>query len=343
MSRRAEFRISRRGRWRGFTLIELLATLAVIAILVALLLPAIQRARESARRAACQNHLKQIGLALHNYHDIHQVFPPGWVVGPLVLEESGQISVDRGCLWSWSSFLLPMLEQEPLYNQLGIGQGYDPPSPVDPRNIPLDVFLCPSDKNVKQSGYGLYFAEITNPETMEFISELQHGYAKSNYVSVNGRSRVPFDPVEPFGFDSTLIHPKIEKGIFGFQTNTRMVAIRDGLSSTFAVGERDMHKQENGKTALGATWLRNFSFAWAVGSPLPFDEAGTNCNALSVTGVTHPEVRLNSEVAGRFSSLHDGGAFFLLADGSVRFISEQIDTRTYALLGSMADGEFVDY
>lgn len=339
MSLSPDSRKSRLLSLRGFTLIELLVSMAVIAVLVALIVPAVQQARESARRAACQNNLKQIGIALHNYHDAHQIFPPGWVIGRLTPGASGAYLLDRGCLWSWSSFLLPMLEQEPLYEQLKIGEGADPPPPTDPRNMALEVFLCRSDSAGEESGYGLYYHDISMGSS---IGELRRGYAKSNYVAVNGRSRYPFDPAE-FVYDSSLIHDKSEKGIFGFQTNTRMAAVRDGLGFTFAVGERDMSRQEDGHPARGATWVRNFSIAYTEDSVFDLGHAAGNCNALSTTGVTHPDVKVNSEFSGRFSSSHDGGAYFLLADGSVKFISENIDTQTYSLLGSMDDGLFVQF
>ncbi|HUG18607.1 MAG TPA: DUF1559 domain-containing protein [Planctomycetaceae bacterium] len=337
MSLSIDSRKQHRFSVRGFTLIELLVSMAVIAVLVALIVPAVQQARESARRAACQNNLKQIGIALHNYHDAHQIFPPGWVVGRIDHVTS---LVDRGCLWSWSSYLLPMLEQQPLYEQLKIGEGADPPPPTDPRNMALEVFLCRSDSGGEESGYGLFHYE---PSMGSSLGELRRGYAKSNYVAVNGRSRKPFDPADIFLFDHTMQHSKAEKGIFGFQTNTRMVAVRDGLGFTFAVGERDMSRLENGQAARGATWVRNFSIAHTEDSVFEMGNVGGNCNALSTTGVTHPDVKVNSEFSGRFSSSHDGGAYFLLADGSVKFISENIDTQTYSLLGSMDDGLFVQF
>jgi prepilin-type N-terminal cleavage/methylation domain-containing protein len=99
---------------RGFTLIELLVVIAVIAVLIALLLPAVQQAREAARRSQCKNNLKQLALALHNYHDVHNSLPPGWIEDPAITgQEDG--------IWAWSAFLLPMLEQTALHQQLNVG------------------------------------------------------------------------------------------------------------------------------------------------------------------------------------------------------------------------------
>lgn len=318
----------------AFTLIELLVAVAVIGILVALLLPAVQQAREAARRTQCQNNLKQIGLALHNYHDVHRAFPPGWVVGE-ILPGSGLLpQVDRGCLWSWGAFLLPALEQAPLYNQLNVGLGANPPPPGDPDDRVLETFLCPSDASGTESRWGLWLLNGVD-------SQLVRGYSKSNYVAVNGRTLLPFDPLDAVGFHPSLIYPTDERGIFGFQTRTRIRDITDGTSVTFAVGEREMATPEAGKDPHGAIWIRNVGVLEAPGSSL--GGLSTNCNAISVTGVTNPALVINSDRPGRFSSLHPGGAHFGIADGSVRFVSENINARTYAFLGSMADGQTTEF
>ena len=139
-------RTSTNRKHRGFTLIELLVVIAIIAILIALLLPAVQQAREAARRTQCKNNLKQIGLALHNYHDVNRAFPPGWVPQ---LSSTGAVSNTRRSSWAWSVFILPYIDQAPLFNQLT-----QTPVPVYP-NFPvlpgddldrnLAAFTCPSD------------------------------------------------------------------------------------------------------------------------------------------------------------------------------------------------------
>lgn len=328
-------------RRSGFTLIEMLSVFAVIAVIVALLLPAVQQAREASRRTTCQNNLRQIGLALHNYHDQHAAFPPGWIVGPLLPGSGTHRQFDRGCLWSWSVYLLPMLDQQPLYDQLGVADGADPPPLGDPLSEQqLAVFLCPSDSSGPQSGYGLYLYEVSETS---YKKELLQGYPKSNYVAVNGRTREPFDPLDGLlGINITILHDREERGIFGFQTRTRIREIFDGTGNTFAVGEREMTTNEGVFPGKGATWMRNFSEIYA-GLATGTDGQGENCNPHSVIGVTHPLIRINSDQRGRFSSMHSGGAYFLFADGAVKFVSDSIDANTYSLLGSMADRQVVQF
>jgi prepilin-type N-terminal cleavage/methylation domain-containing protein len=134
-------------RPRGFTLIELLVVIAIIAILVALLLPAVQQAREAARRSQCKSNLKQLGVALHNYHDVHSVFPPGCV------NQEGDTANpdDRDRLnWTWPVYLMPYMDQAPLYEQLNPGPTRATAAVSDPAKRavmqqPLAAFRCPSD------------------------------------------------------------------------------------------------------------------------------------------------------------------------------------------------------
>ena len=145
---------------RGFTLIELLVVIAIIGVLIALLLPAVQASREAARCTACRTNLRQMGIALHHYHDAHGCFPPAYL---------GNLADWSGPHWSWSAFILPYLEQQPLYELLGIntqpfgyGAGFAPPCPLTQQS--LDVFVCPSDCGRRaQSAQGL-FRQIELPQ-----------------------------------------------------------------------------------------------------------------------------------------------------------------------------------
>ncbi len=133
-------------RCRGFTLIELLVVIAIIAILIALLLPAVQRAREAARRTQCKNNLKQLGLAIHNYHDTHRCFPP-----------NGVGNIQNSNTWSAQAFILPFLEGSTLYNKIDFNVGYAhnnntgvTPGSLHVKAMRIPVLLCPSDPNDRQ-------------------------------------------------------------------------------------------------------------------------------------------------------------------------------------------------
>jgi prepilin-type N-terminal cleavage/methylation domain-containing protein len=128
-----------RRRWPAFTLIELLVVIAIIAILVALLLPAVQQAREAARRTQCKNNLKQLGLALHNYHDQHLVLPPGYV------SDYTSAGTDTGPGWGWAAMMLPQMDQAPLYQTIDFSVGIESPKHATVRLIVPALMLCPSD------------------------------------------------------------------------------------------------------------------------------------------------------------------------------------------------------
>ena len=356
-SRRRRPERTSKGRTAGFAFVELLIVIAVIAVLVALMLPAIVQAREAARKAQCRNNLKQIGIALHNFHDTHGSFPPGW--SGIQFNGDGSIlrPADLGCLWAWGAYLLPQLDQTALHERLQVLGVSDPPAPGEKLDVALQVLICPSDAGGPESGWGLYRAQWTDSG---LSMDLLKGYAKSNYAAVNGRGTSPFQAEMPF---AAVSGPA--RGIFGEDTRTQHRDILDGASNTFAVGEREMTRTHNRQPPRGAAWIRNVGELVAevtiegaiAGAPFgganfqaaagddgessgaaPF--VGIYCNASSVVGTTGEHAPLNRS-ANAFGSLHAGGAFFLFADGSVRFVSENIDSTTYGLLGSMADGEVV--
>lgn len=337
------------GDRAGFTLIELTVSLTVIGLLASVTLPAILQVREAARRAHCQNNLRQMGTALHGFHATHDRFPPGW--SSIEFSEDGAIirPADFGCLWAWAAHLLPQLDQSGLHDQLGVTGFKDPPAPGEDLDLSLATFRCPSDVDSRESGWGLYrWNDTSDPPS----SILYRGYAKSNYIAVNGNDVAPFQiHLAPDRLGAS------RAGIFGNETRTTIAHILDGTSNTLAIGERQMTRPFEKRAPRGAVWIRNVGelladvptttmHQSASHSGLPPAGAGlwlllaVHCDANSVVGVTTRESPLNHSEYG-FSSQHPGGANFLFADGAVRFLSDGIDPATYENLGSMADGEVV--
>jgi len=284
---------------RGFTLIELLVVIAIIAILIALLLPAVQQAREAARRSACQNNLKQVGLALHNYHDVHLTFPPGWIG-----VENGVVNFQGKSGFGWGAFVLPQLDQKPLYEELDFSESMTHATNLPWLVTPMAVLVCPSDPK---------------PDTWTLTdhSSNQFDLWTTNYAGVFGS-----DDLEAVCPDSTPnIHCK-GNGTFYHNSVVRIRDIRDGTSNTTMVGER---KYVNGSDVQGT---------WAGAIP--------DAEESEVSVVGHAEEPPNAGIHPEdFGSHHPGGAQFVLADGHVRFISENIDTGIVQALGTISNHELI--
>lgn len=337
------------SRKKGFTLVELLVVIAIIGILVALLLPAVQMAREAARRMQCANNLKQLGIACNTFHDTYKCFPVGQ-------------PDDDNDNYAWSAYLLPYLEQENVYQQLKdggaalvyIGGGNNskvhgaitfidghgfpsghPTSNSDNYNwytkvgknhgdsaakTVLDPFICPSDILPKQDN---------------------NEYGKSNYAACLGDDS-PWTSRSPsWGNPSRTT----QTGMFRLAQNnnehevTRFSSLQDGSSNTIAIGE--VTESNNTTTAL---LDRTFSI-WAGGN----NNWNGQWRISSWARLCGPECYINRNTTGTsinnqdwsdfsFGSQHPGGAQFVFADGSTHFISETIDTLIYADLGNIRDG-----
>lgn len=296
---------------RGFTLIELLVVIAIIALLVALLLPAVQQAREAARRSSCANNLKQIGLAMHNYHDTHRVFPPG-----TILCTSGCVGGDPGEDegWGWSAMMLPYLDQANLYQSLGVGTRrlYDllkaQPALVQ---TPLTVFRCPSDpggETLKGTPGNRHMNGNAIPRSGSSIPSSYFYAGTSNYVGNRG-----------FWDEESK-----SDGVFFRNSDLGVRDITDGTSNTIAIGERSFD-------CNAASWVgsRNpeGSDMWGPYHALARVTAGINSQATEANSSDHhPNGASGTKklCAEGFSSPHPGGAHFLMCDGATRFISENI-------------------
>lgn len=301
------FHHPRRNR-PGFTLIELLVVISIIAVLIALLLPAVQAARESARRASCVNNLKQIGLALYNYETAQHLFPPGYIS---LFDANGN---DTGPGWGWAAMLLLEMEQIPLYAATNLNLPIENPSNLTSRLVRMSAYLCPSDSTPT---LWQAWSRDASGNPIQLLCQL----ASSNYVAMFGTS----DP--GVGGD----------GIFFRDSNIGPAAITDGTSQTIAAGERAY--------ALGeATWVG--SVTGAVLFPVDNDGIGYP-RAESGPGMTlgHSGGNLgpgapNGEV-NQFYSRHPGGVNFLFADGHVAFLKTSMSYVTFHALSTRAGGEVI--
>ena len=299
---------------RGFTLIELLVVIAIIAILIALLLPAVQQAREAARRSQCKNNLKQIGLAMHNYHDVFGQFPPCYVVSTnydgsanytTALTSSAETvygSYASRPGWGWGAFLLPYLDETALYNNAGIGEGSQILDHREEFQTILDQFMCPSDVG----------DSLNHNANWNRLTESGWEAAKSNYVVANDHQGRRQD--------------QSATGCFWENSNCMIRDIFDGTSNTILVGERIYHDKSGGiQTDVScAVWAGTISGDTSHGhGSFTRDIAAHGGRGINQVIATHPP--LDWGFAEAFSSMHEGGTHFLLADGSVRFVSENID------------------
>lgn len=306
-------------RKRGFTLVELLVVIAIIGILIALLLPAVQAAREAARRSQCSNNLKQLGLAMHNYHDTFKSFPSGYIAGV------GGNPWDSGnrSSWGWGAFILPFVEQGPLHDRLEPGKfrlsvaltSGGPLDRVADLQTPIQAFRCPSD-TAKETNTG---------HTLRNSSDAAVATATSNYVG-NNTSRKWHTGGRLQGYDVSqsgqwggLTAANEPNGIFWRASSVRMRDIVDGTSNTICVGERAWELTGPAGTAVRCN-AGTIHGTWSENEQLSIR---TNLGAGSVAlGV--PATAPGECVYG-FSSPHPGGLQVALCDGSVRFVSLTID------------------
>ncbi len=292
---------------KAFTLIELLVVIAIIAVLIGLLLPAVQKVREAANRLQCANNLKQIGLGLQNYHATLNQFPSGYVDRQKAVANP----LDLGHGWGWAVHLLPFLEQENLHKQMNMGV-----SSLDPSNQPsvtavLKSYLCPSDN------HGESFVP----------SGISSKVGPSNYVALFGTGEISEDPGRG-------------NGVFYRNSNTRIADITDGTSNTICVGERSSN-------LLQCTWVGVIPGALSVSPQNPGQSEPAHAMIMGHTGVWDPSRlphTPNSKNAhvDDFWSRHVSGVNFLLCDGSVRMINNSINPQTWAALGTRSSGDLVN-
>jgi prepilin-type N-terminal cleavage/methylation domain-containing protein/prepilin-type processing-associated H-X9-DG protein len=325
-----------RPRTRGFTLIELLVVIAIIAILIALLLPAVQQAREAARRSQCRNNLKQIGLAMHNYHDVANQFPPGMIYGGGHTGSGLQQFNLNHTAWT---MILPYLDQAPLYNlwQPEVASGWYHRNGLEPAgdpnvNVPvtstiLSVLLCPSERSEPQ----LYSYDLGHQDRASVNA------APTNYLLCSGTISehsthnwgryLATAGSATLGGDTMVMNSR--NGIFGDNGAASIRHIKDGTSNVVMVGETHLRRASSSYVPrwgqVGHVALFTRTRGWATGSR---DDIRNTINHPLVDSdlVPRADRLMDYWTTGSF---HAGGAQFLFADGSVRFINENVDRRPF--------------
>ncbi|MBI2824007.1 MAG: DUF1559 domain-containing protein [Planctomycetia bacterium] len=291
---------------RAFTLVELLVVIAIIGLLVALLLPAVQAAREAARRTQCANNLKQVGLALLNYHNDHQSLPPGYISN---FTPAGD---DSGPGWGWAAMLLPQLEQPAMHAAIDFRLPIEHPANIV-RLKTVPTMRCPSDET--RETWAAETRDSSGTPT-GVVCEV----AIAHFVGMYGTS----DP----GVDGD--------GVFFRNSRIRLAEITDGLSHTIAVGERSHRLGE-------ATWVGSVTGTilfpdeeeGEIGKPRLEHSAGM---VLGHVGLGHGPGDPRSEI-NQFYSLHGNGVNFLFVDGHVTFLPASIDYQVYRAMATRAGGE----
>jgi len=303
---------------RAFTLIELLVVIAIIAILIGLLLPAVQKVREAAARMSCQNNLKQIGLSLHGYHDANSVLPPGY----LATAQYSDGAADTSPGWGWAAYLLPYIEQNNLFQQLNLAQPVQ--NSVAGQTL-VKVYLCPSDLT----------PQAAFPVTDAFGNAITAA-APACYTACCG------------GDESGIADPT-GLGIFYRNSRTRLTDVTDGTSSTIMIGE----KSWGNANGIWAGAINNGVCVRGKQNVCPGTGAGSYPAGALVLSHSHLNNATTDTDGGLddFSSRHTGGSNFVFADGSVRFIrsitgdnadgSYTADSLIFQALGTRANGEVV--
>ena len=330
------------NRRRGFTLIELLVVIAIIAVLIALLLPAVQQAREAARRSTCKNNLKQIGLALHNYHESFNVFPPGYV--------DSSAAAGQGD-YSWMAMLLPQVEQAPLYNQLRVGNVSFSANLAIPANLtvmqtPLPAFACPSNptNQLNDAAFTGAYPPGTATANARGITDgtTVRQLPPSSYVGLNnssgGLARNKSGDATNASFGATGFFFRNSKNSFKNLNSdgtsniivvterawaSKLVPIFAGVSLGIrnTAGGLDATKDGFSTQPVGTTTAGTFDPQGGA------DDGLVYALAAPVGAVNAPATTTGGTIPNRqgISSTHTGGAHVLLGDGAVRFVGDSID------------------
>jgi prepilin-type N-terminal cleavage/methylation domain-containing protein len=306
----------RRATRRGFTLVELLVVIAIIGVLVALLLPAVQAAREAARRGQCQNHLKQMGIGLSNFEDIYKVFP----------------TTRYDNRYTWAVELMPFIEQKTLHEQWDLSKNYYVQK-AEARMTPVPIYFCPSRRSPKLNPGSISLTNdvqdnTTNPSTPGALGD----YAAS--VGSTGRDYW-WDGEGSSGGDNT---PFKCRGLFRMKNNwsiaapqpaivkgKRLAEVTDGTTNTMAIGEKHVQVGQFGK----------------AGGDCSMYNGDKGCSYRGA-GPQFPLARSpNQNVNANFGSYHPGVCQFVMVDGSIRAVKVNVNVTTLGNLADIEDGQSI--
>src|SRR5262245_9449706 len=340
---------------RGFTLIELLVVIAIIGVLIGLLLPAVQKVREAAARAQCQNNLKQLGLALHHYHDAHGVFPPAYVGDPFASGSAFGVSYpdDNGngpSGFAWGALLLPYVEQDNLYKSFNFNLPCWAPQNAAAARTKVGVFLCPSATGGSDGFAVERFTAGTAAaprDPVPFSPTIT--FAHSHYVT-NAGIHQPWGRAPAYSKDFTIPEPipatgktATIDGPFFRNARLRVADVTDGLSQTVFLGEHS-------SVLSNKTWVGVVPFAATCPKGrFPSDCNSGGCLVGAHSGPDthdHPQVIIHAPNhpfghTDEMYSEHRNGCNVLFGDGSVRFISQFINPFTWVALSTRNGGEVV--
>ena len=346
-----------RPRRRAFTLVELLVVIAIVGVLVAMMLPAVQQAREAARRSHCSNNLKQLGVALHNFEGIHKKLPPGYSsrsIGTPPPPNRDPDTWDAPPGWGWGAYLLPYLEESAIDARIDFELPLWSPQFVDIIDDRIPTFLCPS-----VSGKFEPFVVLDDSGAPLTIDGTQVQVARSHYVASHGQEScwgecgasttgVVFTDIYTSATETVTINgdaSKVADGPFFRNSRTRFAKMTDGLSKTIFLGEHSSALSEKTWVGVVPGAFTHPNFTSPENGPdaaatLVLIHAGPSGGELDITGfpIIHP-INFPTYHVGQMYAEHPGGGQICMGDGSVRFVDDTIDLILWAELSSIGEGE----